>query len=334
MPRFVIRTLAAVLLSGASLSAVADVTLLNVSYDVMRDFYKDYNPAFQKYWKGKTGETVTLQQSHGGSSKQAMSVVNGLPADVITMNQAPDINILAERGALLPKDWSKRLANDSVPFTSATVFLVRKGNPKGIRDWKDLTKPGVQVIIPNPKTAGNGRYSYLAAYGWALKQPGGNDASARAFVGKLFGNVPVLDTGGRAATTTFMQRQIGDVLVTFENEAEMIAREFGRGTFEVVYPSLTVAAENPVAVVDKVVDKKGTRKQAEAYLAYLWSPEAQAIAAQNYLRPQNPQVASKFAGQFPPIKSFRVVEVFGSWDKVMKTHFADGGVFDQIYSKK
>ncbi|NDV11202.1 sulfate ABC transporter substrate-binding protein [Crenobacter caeni] len=334
MKKLAVRTLAAVLLSVPALPALADVTLLNVSYDVMRDFYKDYNPAFQKHWKGKTGEAVTIQQSHGGSSKQAMSVVGGLQGDVITMNQAPDINILAERGALVPKDWSKRLANDSVPFTSSTVFLVRKGNPKGIRDWKDLAKPGVQVIVPNPKTSGNGRYSYLAAYGWALKQPGGNDASARAFVGKLFGNAPVLDTGGRAATTTFMQRQIGDVLITFENEAEMVAREFGRGTFEVVYPSLTVSAENPVAVVDKVVDKKGTRKQAEAYLAYLWSPEGQTIAAQNYLRPQDKQVAAKFSAQFPPIKAFRVVDVFGSWDKVMKTHFADGGVFDQIYLKK
>ncbi|MCP9758324.1 sulfate ABC transporter substrate-binding protein [Aquitalea sp. S1-19] len=334
MKRLALKTLTALLLSSASVSAFADVTLLNVSYDVMRDFYKDYNPAFQKYWKAKGGETVTLQQSHGGSSKQAMSVVNGLQADVITMNQAPDINILAERGALVPKDWAKRLSNNSVPFTSATVILVRKGNPKAIRDWKDLARPGVQAIIANPKTSGNGRYAYLGVYGWALKQPGGNDASAKAFVGKVFGNVPVLDTGGRAATTTFMQRQIGDALVTFENEAEMIAREFGRGSFEIVYPTLTVAAENPVAVVDKVVDKKGTRKQAEAYLGYLWSTEGQTLAAQNYLRPQNPQVLAKFAGQFPPVKTFTVEKVFGSWDGVMKTHFTDGGVFDQIYTKK
>ncbi|RXZ44493.1 sulfate ABC transporter substrate-binding protein [Crenobacter cavernae] len=325
--------LTALLLSLASTSVFADAQLLNVSYDVMRDFYKDYNPVFQKAYKAKTGETVTLQQSHGGSSKQALSVVNGLPADVITMNQATDIDLLADKG-LIPATWAKRLPNDSVPFNSITVFLVRKGNPKAIRDWNDLAKPGVQVIVPNPKTSGNGRYTYLAAWGQALKQPGGSEAKARDFVGRLFKNVPVLDTGGRAATTTFIQRQTGDVLVTFENEAEMIAREFGRGGFDIVYPKVSVLAENPVAVVDKVVDKKGTRKEADAYLNYLWSVEGQTVAAQNYLRPQNAQVAAKYAAQFPPVKTFRVTQVFGSWKTAMKTHFADGGVFDQIYTKK
>ena len=310
----------------------ADATLLNVSYDVTRDFYKDYNPAFQQYWKAKTGETVTLQQSHGGSSKQAMSVVAGLEADVITMNQAPDIDILAERGGLVPAEWQKRLPDRSSPFVSTIVFIVRQGNPKAIQDWADLAKPGVQVIVPNPKTSGNGRYTYLAAWGQA--QQAGNAEQARAYVQKLFANVPVLDAGGRAATTTFMQRQIGDVLVTFENEAEMVAREFGRGSFTVVYPKRSILAENPVSVVDKVVDKKGTRKVAQAYLEYLWSPAGQELAAQNYLRPRNPETLKKYAAQFPPIQTFTVEQVFGGWRKAMDTHFRDGGVFDQIYSKK
>ncbi|KZE34303.1 sulfate ABC transporter substrate-binding protein [Crenobacter luteus] len=321
------------LLALAGTAAHADVTLLNVSYDVMRDFYKDYNPLFQQAYQAKTGERVTVQQSHGGSSKQALSVVGGLAADVITMNQATDIDLLADKG-LLPANWARRLPNDSVPFNSITVFLVRKGNPKAIRDWNDLVRPGVQVIVPNPKTSGNGRYTYLAAWGQALRQPGGSEARARDFVSRLFRNVPVLDSGGRAATTTFIQRQVGDVLVTFENEAEMVAREFGRGGFDVVYPKLSVLAENPVALVDKVVDKKGTRQAADAYLRQLWSVEGQTVAAQNYLRPQHPQVAARYAAQFPPVKTFRVAEVFGSWRAAMKTHFADGGVFDQIYAKK
>jgi len=326
--------LSALIALGLSTPVLADVTLLNVSYDVMRDFYKDYNPAFQKAYKAKTGETVAVQQSHGGSSKQALSVVNGLPADVITMNQVTDIDLLADKGALIPKEWAKRLPNNSVPFTSTTVFLVRKGNPKKVHDWADLVQPGVQVIIANPKTSGNGRYAYLAAWGATLKQPGGSEARARDYVSRLFKNVPVLDTGGRAATTTFMQRQIGDVLITFENEAEMISREFGRGSFELVYPKLSVSAENPVSVVDKVVDKKGSRKEAEAYLKYLWSPEGQEIAAKNYLRPQDKAVATKYAAQFPPVKVFTVESVFGNWEAVAKKHFADGGVFDQIYLKK
>ena len=321
-------------LGFATLSpAFADTTLLNVSYDVMRDFYKDLNPAFAKTWKGKTGENITIQQSHGGSSKQARAVADGLEADVITMNQATDIDILAERAKLIPSDWAKRLPHASVPFTSTTVFIVRKGNPKQIKDWSDLIKSGTQVIIPNPKTSGNGRYTYLAAWGYALKQPQGNESKAKAFVSELFKHVPVLDAGGRGATTTFMQRNLGDVLVTFENEAELIAKEFGRGNFDIVYPSSSVLAELPVALVDKVVDKKGTRKAAQAYLEFLYSSEGQTIAAQNYLRPSNPDVLKKYAAQFPTVKVFSVEETFGGWQKAMKTHFADGGTFDQIYKK-
>ena len=307
----------------------ADATLLNVSYDVMRDFYKDYNPAFQKYWKGKTGEKLTIQQSHGGSSPQARSVIEGLQADVVTMNQHSDIDAIAERGKQLPANWATRLPNNAAPFTSLQVLIVRKGTPKGIKDWNDLVKPGVNVVIPNPKTAGNGRYSYLAAWGYALKQPGGNEQKARDFVAALFKNVPVLDTGGRGATTTFMQRNIGDVLVTFENEAEMIAREFGRGRFEVVYPSISIEAELPVSVVDKVVDKKGTRAQAEEYLKYLWSPEGQTVAAQNYLRPRDKAVLAKYAKQFPAVKLFSVNDL-GGWKAIGKKHFNDRAIYDQI----
>lgn len=313
--------------------AFADTTLLNVSYDVMRDFYKDLNPAFVKAWKAKTGESVTIQQSHGGSSKQARAVADGLEADVITMNQATDIDILAQRGALVPNDWAKRLPHASVPFTSTTVFIVRKGNPKQIKDWNDLIKNGIQVIVPNPKTSGNGRYTYLAAWGYALKQPQGNETKAKTFVSELFKHVPVLDAGGRSATTTFMQRNLGDVLVTFENEAELIAKEFGRGNFDIIYPSTSILAELPVTLVDKVVDKKGTRKTAQAYLEFLYSVEGQTIAAQNYLRPNNPDVLKKHAAQFPPVKVFSVEETFGGWQKATKTHFADGGTFDQIYKK-
>ena len=305
-------------------------TLLNVSYDVMRDFYKDYNNAFQKHWQAEGGKPLQIQMSHGGSSKQARAVIDGLPADVITMNMATDINALAEHGVLVPQNWAERLPNGSAPFTSATVFIVRKGNPKSLHDWPDLLKDGVQVVVPNPKTSGNGRYTYLSAWGYVL-QNGGDESKARDFVGKLFRQAPVLDTGGRAATTTFIQNQIGDVLVTFENEAEMIAREFGRGSFEVVYPSVSAEAEPPVAVVDKVVDKKGTRAEAEAYLKYLWSPEAQRIAASNYLRPRDPQVLAEFADRFPEVTFLNVNRTFGSWPQIQKTHFDDGGLFDQIY---
>ncbi|WP_028452684.1 sulfate ABC transporter substrate-binding protein [Chitinilyticum aquatile] len=322
------RLLAALTL-GLALHAQADTTLLNVSYDVMRDFYKDYNPVFKKYYDAKFKDSITIQQSHGGSSKQALSVISGLEADVVTMNQETDINAIADKAKLLPADWANRLPDRSAPFSSLQVLIVRKGNPKGIRDWNDLVKPGVQVIIPNPKTAGNGRYTYLAAWGYALKQPGGNEQKAQEFVSGMFRNVPVLDAGGRAATTTFMQRKIGDVLVTFENEAEMIAREFGRGEFEVVYPSISIDADLPVAVVDKVVDKKGSRKAAEEYLKYLWSPEGQEVAAQNYLRPRDKTVAAKYAKQFPAVKLFGVEEL-GGWQAIQKRHFNDGGVYDQI----
>ena len=320
---------ASLLAAGAAQAA----TLLNVSYDVMRDFYKDYNPAFQKHWQAEGGKPLTIQMSHGGSSKQARAVIDGLPADVITMNMATDINALHDHGQLIPQDWAARLPDNSAPFTSATVFIVRKGNPKGLKDWPDLLKSGVEVVVPNPKTSGNGRYTYLSAWGYVLKN-GGDEQAAKDFVGKLFKQAPVLDTGGRAATTTFMQNQIGDVLITFENEAEMIAREFGRGGFEVIYPSVSAEAEPPVAVVDKVVDKKGTRKEAEAYLKYLWSDEAQRIAANNYLRPRNPAILAEFADRFPKVDSLPVVKTFGEWPQIQKTHFNDGGVFDQVYTAK
>ncbi|SEJ35385.1 sulfate transport system substrate-binding protein [Pseudomonas linyingensis] len=314
------------LASGAAQAA----SLLNVSYDVMRDFYKEYNVAFQKHWQAEGGKPLQIQMSHGGSSKQARAVIDGLPADVITMNMATDINALHDHGQLIPQDWAARLPDHSAPFTSATVFIVRKGNPKGFKNWPDLLKDGVQVVVPNPKTSGNGRYTYLSAWGYVLKN-GGDEAAAREFVGKLFRQAPVLDTGGRAATTTFMQNQIGDVLVTFENEAEMIAREFGRGEFEVVYPSVSVQAEPPVAVVDKVVDKKGTRTEAEAYLKYLWSDEGQRIAAANYLRPRNPAILAEFADRFPQVELLDAVQTFGEWPQIQRTHFNDGGVFDQAY---
>ncbi len=320
------------LAAGFALATSAQAaTLLNVSYDVMRDFYKDYNAAFQKHWQAEGGQPLQIQMSHGGSSKQARAVIDGLAADVITMNMATDINALADHGGLVPQDWAARLPDNSAPFTSATVFIVRKGNPKGLQDWPDLLKDDVQVVVPNPKTSGNGRYTYLSAWGYVL-QNGGDESKAKAFVGKLFKQAPVLDTGGRAATTTFIQNQIGDVLVTFENEAEMIAREFGRGSFEVVYPSVSAEAEPPVAVVDKVVDKKGTRAEAEAYLKYLWSEEGQRIAANNYLRPRNEKVLAEFADRFPKVTFFNVNQTFGDWPSIQKTHFNDGGVFDQIYT--
>ncbi|MBM7062479.1 sulfate ABC transporter substrate-binding protein [Pseudomonas sp. UL073] len=320
------------LAAGLALASGAQAaTLLNVSYDVMRDFYKEYNAAFQKHWQAEGGDALTIQMSHGGSSKQARAVIDGLPADVITMNMATDINALADHGGLVPQNWATRLPGNSAPFTSATVFIVRKGNPKNLKDWPDLLKDGVEVVVPNPKTSGNGRYTYLSAWGYVLKN-GGDENKAKEFVGKLFKQAPVLDTGGRAATTTFIQNQIGDVLVTFENEAEMIAREFGRGGFEVVYPSVSAEAEPPVAVVDKVVDKKGTRKQAEAYLKYLWSEEGQRIAADNYLRPRNPKILAEFADRFPKVEFLPVVKTFGEWPQIQKTHFNDGGVFDQVYS--
>ncbi len=303
-------------------------TLLNVSYDVSREFYKEYNAAFAAHWKKTTGEALTLNQSHGGSSKQARSVVDGLEADVITMNQANDIDILADRGGLVPADWAKRLPDNSAPTTSLSVILVRKGNPKKIQDWSDLGRAGISVIIPNPKTSGNGRYTYLAAWGAALKN-GVSPAAAKALVERIFTNVPVLDGGGRGATTTFAQRNLGDALVTFESEVPLIKREFG-GDYEVIYPTWTVLAENPVSVVDKVVDKRGTRKEAEAYLKYLWSDEGQDIAARQHLRPRSAKVLAKYAKDFPKVGTFTVDEVFGGWKKAQKEHFDDGGLYDQI----
>ncbi|QZA82101.1 sulfate ABC transporter substrate-binding protein [Deefgea piscis] len=319
----------AISLGGFSAFSWADTTLLNVSYDVMRDFYKDYNPVFQKYYEAKYKDKLAIQQSHGGSSKQARSVIDGLEADVVTMNQSTDIDAIVEKGRQINPGWEKKYPDEAAPFSSMQVLIVRKGNPKGIKDWADLIKPNVQVVVPNPKTSGNGRYTFLAAWGAALKQNGGNEAKAREFTRAVFANVPLLDAGGRAATTTFMQRQMGDVLVTFENEAEMIAREFGRGNFEVVYPSVSIDADLPVAVVDKVVDKRGTRKVADEYLRYLWSPEGQEVAAQNYLRPRNAAVAAKYAKQFPPIKLFGVAE-FGGMKAAQKKFFDDGAIYDQI----
>jgi len=333
MSRFLNRLGAILLLGVCALPALAELSLLNVSYDVSRDFYKDYNPLFQKHWQAQGGESVELKQSHAGSSKQVRAVADGLEADVVTMNQASDVDFLAEKG-LVAKDYARRFPNNASPYTSTMVFIVRKGNPKAIRDWPDLVKPGVQVILPHPKNTGNGRYTYLAAWGFALAQPGGNERTAQDFVARLLQNAPLFAAGGRDATTTFMQRRIGDVLVSFESEAELIAREFGKGEFTVVYPSLSILTEFPVAIVNPVVDKKGTRKLAQAYLEYLWSPAGQENAAQNYLRPRSPELLRKYAEQFPPVRTFTVDEVFGGWSKAFPAHFKDGGTFDQIYQKK
>ncbi len=323
------------LAAAATLSApafAAEVTILNASYDVAREFYKSYNPLFVKRWKQQSGDDLTVNQSHGGSSKQARAVVDGLEADVVTMNQSIDVDILAEKG-LVPADWAKRLPNGSAPFSSTMVFLVRKGNPKGIKSWADLAKPGVAPIIVNPKTGGNGRYAYLAAWGSVIKQ-GGTPAQARELLSKIFANVPVLETGGRGATTTFVQREIGDVLVTFENEVSLIKQEYGADKFDTVYPPISIVADLPVSVVDKVVDKHGTRKIAEGYLQFLYSPEAQELAAQFELRPRDAKIAKKYAATLPPLKLFTVEEVFGSLKQAQAEHFKDGGVFDQFYSKK
>jgi sulfate transport system substrate-binding protein len=309
----------------------ADVELLNVSYDVARELYKEINPAFIAEWKKTTGENITIKQSHGGSSKQARAVADGLEASVVTMNQANDIDMLAERG-LVAADWAKKFPNGAAPYYSTMVFLVRKGNPKQIKNWDDLAKPGVKVVIPNPKTAGNGRYTYLAAWGSVIKK-GGTEAQARALVTRIFKNVPILDAGGRAATTTFTQREIGDALVTFENEVQMVRSEFG-DNFEVVYPSISILAESPVAVIDKVVDKRGVRKQATAYLNFLYSEAGQTIGAKHFLRTRSEAVNKKFAANYKPIALFSVDEVFGGWKTAQKKHFDDGGEFDKIYQSK
>lgn len=319
-------------LALAPIAEAAGPSLLNVSYDVAREFYKDYNAAFIKHWKATANDDITINQSHGGSSKQARAVIDGLEADVVTMNQANDIDAIAERGKLLPMDWAKRLPNNSAPTTSTTVILVRRGNPKGIKDWTDLARPGVSVVIPNPKITGNGRYTYVAAWGAAIKS-GKTPAQAREMVQKIFANVPVFDGGGRAATTTFAQRGIGDALATFESEVNLIKGEFG-ADFDVVYPQYSILAENPVAVIDKVVDKKGTRKQAEAYLKYLWSDEAQEIAAKHQLRPRSAALLQKYAKDFPKVNLFTIDEVFGGWGRAQKEHFDDGAIYDQILAAK
>lgn len=330
-PRTIARNLVAALLSVALVgTAQADTTLLNVSYDPTRELYQDFNAAFAKYWKNKTNETVTVKQSHGGSGKQARSVIDGLEADVVTLALAYDVDALAERGKLIPADWQKRLPHNASPYTSTIVFLVRKGNPKKIHDWNDLVKPGIEVITPNPKTSGGARWNYLAAWGYALKQPGGNDATAKDFVKKLYANVKVLDSGARGSTTTFVERGIGDVLIAWENEAYLAIKELGPNKFDLVTPSISILAEPPVSIVDKVVDKHGTRKVATAYLEYLYSPEGQTIAGDNYYRPRDAKIAAKYAKQFAPVKLFTIDEMFGGWSAAQKTHFADGGLFDQI----
>ncbi|WP_322103720.1 sulfate ABC transporter substrate-binding protein [Paraburkholderia sp. J41] len=314
-------------------AAHAETSLLNVSYDVTRELYKDIDASFIADYQKKGGETVSIRQSHGASSAQALSVLQGLQADVVTMNQPNDIDLLAERGHLVPANWRTRLPDASAPYTTTMVFLVRKGNPKHIKDWDDLAKPGVQVVIANPKTSGNGRYAYLAAWGYR-KQQGATDAQALDFERALIKNVPVLDAGGRGATTTFTQRGIGDVLVTFENEVNLIVTGGDAKDFEPVYPSVSLLAEPPVTIVDKVVDKRGTRKVAQAYLDYLWTPAAQEIIAEHHLRPRNAQVLAKHASEFKPIKTFTVEQVFGSWQKAQATHFADGGTYDQIVADR
>jgi len=322
----------AIALSAASAQA-ADAELLNVSYDVARDVYRDLNPAFVAQYREQTGKAVTVDQSHGGSSKQARAVIDGLEADVVTMNNPLDIDQIAKAG-LLPANWAGRLPNASAPSWSTILFLVRKGNPKKIRDWGDLVRPGVAVILPNPKTSGNGRYSYLAGWEWAKRAGGGSDAAGEAYVRKLFANVPVLDTGGRGATSTFVQRGIGDVLLTFENEIALLRAELGASDYEVVVPSLTVRADNPVAVVDKVAGKHGTAALANAYLKYHYSPAAQEIFAKNYLRPVDDAVLQRHGAAFPKVNVFRVEAAFGSWPEAQKKHFADGGVFDRIYTQR
>jgi sulfate/thiosulfate-binding protein len=321
----------ALAVSLLTMPAFADVTLLNVSYDPTREFYQDFNKAFAAHWQQETGETVTIQQSHGGSGKQARAVIDGLDADVVTLALAADIDAIASKSDKLPQDWQSRLPHASSPYTSTIVFLVRKGNPKGIQDWGDLAKEGVGVITPNPKTSGGARWNYLAAYGWALDQYGGDEAKARQYLADLFRNVPVLDTGARGSTTTFAQRGLGDVLLAWENEAYLVLTEFGADNFEVITPAKSILAEPPVAIVDGNVDAKGTRKEAEAYLEFLYTPEAQAIAAKHYYRPTDTKgVAPGDLARFAKVDLFGI-DRFGGWKEAQATHFADGGVFDQIY---
>jgi sulfate/thiosulfate transport system substrate-binding protein len=325
-----------ILLSGLAALALAvpalagSVKLLNVSYDPTRELYADYNKEFAAFWKRTAGEDVEVKQSHGGSGKQARSVIDGLDADVVTLALAYDIDAIAEKGNLLPKNWQTLLPHNSTPYNSTIVFLVRKGNPKGIKDWDDLAKPGIGVITPNPKTSGGARWNYLAAWGYALKKNNGDSAKARAFVAAIYKNVPVLDAGARGATTTFVQRRIGDVAISWENEALLAVKQLGKDKVEIVSPSLSILAEPPVAVVDRVASKHGTAKAAKAYLEHLYSPEGQEIVARNFYRPVDPKVAEKYAAQFPKVGLFTIADTFGGWQKAQKTHFADGGVYDQI----
>jgi sulfate transport system substrate-binding protein len=333
MTRFLRHALLSLSLAASAGAALAkDITLLNVSYDPTRELYQDYGRAFARYWKAKTGDTVTVRSSHGGSGKQARSVIDGLDADVVTLALAYDVDEIAQRAKLIAPDWQKRLQHNSAPYTSTIVFLVRKGNPKGIKDWDDLVKPGTAVITPNPKTSGGARWNYLAAWGYAQKKYG-SPAKAQEFIAALYKNVPVLDSGARGATTTFAERGIGDVLIAWENEALLALKELGPDKFDVVAPSASILAEPPVAVVDKVVDRKGTRAVATAYLEYLYSPEGQDIAGRHYYRPVDPAAAAKYAGQFPKIDLFTIDQVFGGWTQAQKTHFADGGVFDRIAAR-
>ena len=322
------------LLLIAGTAQAKDITLLNVSYDPTRELYVDFNKAFAAHWTAKTGDVVTVKQSHGGSGKQARSVIDGLEADVVTLALAADVDALHTKARLIPADWQKRLAHNSAPYTSTIVFLVRKGNPKGIKDWGDLVKPGVSVVTPNPKTSGGARWNYLAAWGFALQKNGNDAKKAQEFVAALFGNVPVLDSGARGSLLTFTERGIGDVFISWENEAFLATKELGPDKFEIVVPSVSILAEPPVAVVDKVVDKRGTREVATAYLQYLYSPEGQDIAAKNYYRPTDAKVAAKYADKFPKVSLFKIDDVCGGWTQAQKTHFNDGGVFDQIYTRK
>jgi sulfate/thiosulfate-binding protein len=334
--RFMKPFLAALLLASALMASplllAAPTTLLNVSYDPTRELYDDYNKAFAQHWKQKTGKDLSIRQSHGGSGKQARTVIDGLPADVVTLALAYDIDALATQGKLLPSNWQARLPNNSSPYTSTIVFLVRKGNPKKIKDWPDLARPGVSVITPNPKTSGGARWNYLAAWAWALKQPGGNATTAREYIGKLFKNVPVLDTGARGSLTTFAQRGIGDVLISWENEAFLASKELGKDKFEIVVPSVSILAEPPVAVVDKVAIRRGTTDVARAYLEYLYSKPGQEIVAKHYYRPRDAEVAAKYGNVFPKMNLVTIAD-FGGWSKAQATHFADGGEFDKVYAR-
>jgi sulfate/thiosulfate transport system substrate-binding protein len=332
--RSIVAGAAVMLALAASPSPAATVKLLNVSYDPTRELYEDYNRAFAAYWKAKNGDDVIVNQSHGGSGKQARSVIEGLEADVVTLALAYDIDAIASQGGLIPANWQGRLPNNSTPYTSTVVFLVRKGNPKGIHDWGDLVRPGVSVITPSPKTSGGARWNYLAAWAWALKQPGGSEATAEAFVKKLYHNVPVLDSGARGSTITFVERGIGDVLLAWENEALLALQESGPAKFDIVAPSISILTEPPVSVVDQNVEQHGTRKVAEEYLAHLYSKEGQEIAAKHFYRPRDPEVAARYAGAFQHIGQLVTIDgVFGGWAKAQATHFADHGTFDRIYGQ-